>query len=162
MAGNRHERFDVGGGWMRPPIVALVTISTLIAVGVGALRLSTTHSTLSAIDVYETLALVVVVIVTVLVVTTFFSFVRKVQLTPDRVEFIIGSRRVRVNWTDLILPAYPYFLGINFRYRVNGTIQDRDPMFVTKDQARAILTHPCCPPSHLPDAVRTSLGLPAR
>jgi hypothetical protein len=97
---------------MRPSVVALATIATLIAVGVGAVRLSTTHSTLSSIAVYETLALVVVAIVYVLVVTALFPFVRRVQLSPDHVDLIIGSRRVRVDWTDPVLPASPYFLGI--------------------------------------------------
>ncbi len=151
----------MGGGWLRPPIFGLVAVFTLAASVLGILRFSTTHSTVSSTAVFVTLVLAVLTIVLVLLLTTFYSFVRRVRLTTDQVEFVVGSRHVRVDWSDVVPPAYPYFLGINFRYRVNGTIQYRDPMFVTRDQARAILSHPARPASWVvAAAVGKSLGLP--
>jgi len=105
------------------------------------------------------LGLAVGSIIAVVLVSTYFSFVREVRLSADEVGFKTGLRCVRVRWSDLVPPTSPYFLGVNFRYRVGGIVQDRDPQFVTRAQARAILEHPSHPDWVIPEPVRRSLGI---
>ena len=135
----------IGGGWIGPGIFGRVAIFLVIAIGLGVARWETVPDSGPVTGLYWALALAVGSILAVLLFSTFFSFVREVNLSPEVAEFVTGRNRVRVRWADFVPPTSPYFLGINFRYRVGGVVQDRDPQFVTRAQARAILEHPSHP-----------------
>jgi hypothetical protein len=150
---------SIGGGWPRPPILGLVAVCTAGGAVAGFVRWATTDSALSLTSFYAWIGLGVITIVVVVVATSYFTFVRSVRVALDDVEFIVGARRVRVRWADLVPPTYPYFLGINFQYRVDGKIQENDPLVLTKAQALAILAYPSAARWTIPRAVRESLGM---
>ncbi len=157
--GRGGESVLIGGGWIRPGIFGLVAIFLLIAVGAGVARWETVPDSGAVTGLYGALGVAVASIFAVLLVSAFFSFVREVNLSADDVEFVTGRYGIRVRWADLVPPTSPYFLGINFRYRVGGSVQERDPQFVTRAQARAILEHPSHPNWVVSEAVRRLLGM---
>lgn len=156
------SQLRVGGGWIRPPVFGLVILLILIAIGSGVARWATTHSSVMLGGLLWALGLAMGSIIAVVLASTYFSFVREVRLSRDEVGFKTGRRWVRVRWGDLVPPTSPYFLGINFRYRVRDVVQERDPQFVTKAQARAILEHPSHPNWIIPEPVWRSLGMAPR
>jgi hypothetical protein len=156
------QELKVGGGWIRPPIFGPVSMVLLVAVLVGYARWVTVPDSGPIGNLYEGLALAIASILVVLLVSTFFCFVRSVDLSDEVVEFAVGTRRLRIQWEDLVPPNSPYFLGINFRYKVGGEIQDRDALFLTRAQANAILGHPSCPPWKISLQVRESLSFTAK
>jgi hypothetical protein len=93
-------------------------------------------------------------------VTFFMAAVRRVRVDLSGVQFWVGFRRLVVAWSELVPPTIPLFVGINFRYKRAGVVQDRPPLFVTKRQAQAILESPHCPHFRLDAAIWQSLDLP--
>lgn len=86
---------------------------------------------------------------------------RSIELSDAGVVFRVAFRRLTVPWPDLVPPRRPFHVGILFRYRLNGLVNDSDFMPVGRKQARAILTHPRCPPMDLSPEVLKSIGLAA-
>jgi hypothetical protein len=50
-------------------------------------------------------------------------------------------------------------MGITFKHRVAGKILESEALIVAREQARAILAHPCCPKFDLDNQIWTSLGM---
>jgi hypothetical protein len=122
---------------------------------------TTSHSSVPPIDVVWPILIATASIVVVASLAVFFSFVRRVELSPADLTFAVRFRRVRVSWQDLVPPRQPFFITISFRYRRDGVVQENDGLAVSRPLARVILGHPSCPKFRLDSRIWSSLGMPA-
>jgi hypothetical protein len=92
--------------------------------------------------------------------------IRAVEIGSEGVAFRYSLHRERVTWSELAPSSDPFGGGKRrdgwfiARHPAKGGGRDR-AYFVTKDQARAILTSPFCPKWSIPDSTRLYLGIPA-
>lgn len=91
---------------------------------------------------------------------TFFILTRAVEIGDKGVSFVVGFKRTHVKWNDLVPPRDAFFVTLTLKYKVDGKVQENDPMGVSKAQARAIMMHPKCPKFHMDPKIWESLGLP--
>lgn len=155
----RNGATRIGGGWMRPSVLAVVGVVMVVGAVAGYLRWATTPDNGAS----PVLGLIIptILFLAIVVAATFFSFVRTVEIYQNQVVFILGARHLTVKWGDLVPPRSPLMLGITFKYRAGGRVQEQSALFVTRDQARAILMHPRCPRFDMGPKVWQSLGLTA-
>jgi hypothetical protein len=79
---------------------------------------------------------------------------RALTVGPDAIEIRYLLTRARVKWTQLKGPVYPRQGFLDFQ-AAPGTPGVWGGLTVTTEQARAILSHPSCPPFDLsPDVTR--------
>lgn len=151
-----------GAGWVQSRWLASgfsVVAGPAILVGLvlGVLQGAYSHEALF----YQALGGVVAVSLVsgVLALLVYLEFVRAVKVSEEEVLFLVGRRTLHVKWGDLVPPRSPFLVGITFKYKTEGRIAEEDGLFVTRDQARAILTSPHCPSFSLDGKVWSSLGL---
>lgn len=147
----------IGGGWMRPPVLVVVGVVMVVGAVAGYLRWATTPD--NGASPLLGLIIPTILFLAIVFAATFFSFVRTVEIFQNQVVFTLGTSHVTVNWSDLVPPRSPFLFGITFKYRAGGRIQEQTALFVTRDQARAILEHPRCPRFSMDPQIWQSLGL---
>lgn len=149
----------IGGGWIRPRVFAFVVLVMVVGAAVGYLRRATTPDNWASLVLG--LVLATVLLLSIALAVTYLVFVRVVEIHPDNVVFLLGTRRIAVGWGDLVPPVSPLMLGVTFEYRVGGQVQEQTSLFVTREQAQAILTHPRCPRFQIDAKLWRGLGLVA-
>jgi hypothetical protein len=143
--------------WLVSGFSVVAVPAILIGLVLGVLQGSLSHESLF----YQAAGGIIAVslVAGVLAALVYFEFVRAVDVSGEGIRFLVGRRTLHVQWEDLVPPRSPFLVGITFKYKVGSRIAEEDGLFVTRDQARAILTNPHCPNFRLDGKVSSSLGL---